>query len=463
MQQNVKEEIRTKIRRKAILSHLMDIVCILVDLIMYYAAGLTLNVLFAGIGNGFVSLIAFLAAAGAAAGRFLFPLIRRSIDRDIAEICMNTLDEKVPDEEDEEVQESLYSLFQDAVHFEMKGRLKAERLLIKDILYVIAVSLLDLRCGLLLGAAVLVNDLLLNIFAKRNVVSASKFRLMSALVPSLPAVLIISALLITALSRLQNGPLGLYGIIMILFILMDLLRSHAEQSSSILKLRKDLRSAEKIEEYVNGVRKPEVTGNAPQEKKEGTGPYLVLAAAFFSAVCLFLFAADGILNILSYRTVYSLKAIRLCIPLFAAAAALCHALFLYVHPETEYSKKLRKAVSAVSGLAALVYAFTVNPLLAGILASALAALTAAVPLFLSMRLEEDPEETIDEHENLYGMIHFLFLILIIAAGIMMYWNSMATFAEVLKITVLYMGVYMCIDQTPFERHSETDPEDEYEQ
>lgn len=450
MQYQVKNEIHACVKQKARLLYLLCGICVFVDLIMYYAAGLTLNTLFAGIGSLYVSLIALFSAAAAVAGKFLFSWIRTVIEKEIYESCLNRLEEITSGKEDSDSEE-LYGLFTDATHYEVKGVLKSHALLIMDVIFVTAVSLLDLSCGLLLGTALFLYDVLLHICARRNVTSAEIFRFHTALIPSLPAVGMIAFLLIRAMAQMHKGVLGLYGVIMILFIVMDILREHALQNERILSFRKELRSMEKIEEYLNEGR--EIQGFRSSEEKKNTGIvlYVTMGLSMLGVSAAFLLCLQEIRQILSYRTALSVNAVQILIPVCLIFAVFSFSLFMRYTGTADVSVLQKRTLTAVMTLLILIIALFTNPLLGGILASAAIALEILVPLVIRMRQEKTAEqtETADSYDHIFGPVSFLFLILIIAGGDLLYWNAMASFPDVLMIVVLYRNLCMYLVRKPF--------------
>ena len=105
---------------------------------------------------------------------------------------------------------------------------------------------------------------------------------------------------------------------------------------------------------------------------------------------------------------------------------------------------MRKAASAFVSVIALIYAFSVNALLGGILASAFAAEQILLPLIAERYAHNESGRT----DHIRGLIHMVCLSLIIIAGVLLYWNAMASFTDVLTVSVLYMVTYMHIDTLP---------------
>ena len=91
----------------------------------------------------------------------------------------------------------------------------------------------------------------------------------------------------------------------------------------------------------------------------------------------------------------------------------------------------------------------------------MAALEIALPLFMRMRVEKAEEEDVPltHSESFYGLVKFLFIIIFIAAGVLLYWNAMASFAEVWTVFVLFMSAMAWLDTKPFEKAAAQEEED----
>ncbi len=444
MQNSIRTLVHEKTKRTAILFHIMTAVIVLTELVMYYAAGLFLNMLFAGIGNMAVTLIIFLAAGGAMLGKFLFTLIRNQKKTEIKEISLETLEESVLEKDTEEYDDSLHSLFLDAVHFETEGMLGARTLFIEDIIRIVAVFLLDVRCGLVTLGAVAVYDFAVYKLSHLNVKSeksfVTKLSAMSGFLNLSAAVILLSGMVL-----LDKQSLGLYGLIMIMFIWMDILSHHEKQNREILRLRRDLHSLEKIEAY-----KPEeesqIAGIRKAEEKADLKAALMRSSSLIFLSLSFVLCAYGIRNILSYRTLISLNAIKILIPLCALGAS-----FFYICSRRAEAGKERKETEHASGMAVsalqLVLALVINPLHAGIYASSLATLYVLLPLLLREKEE-------DSSDHFYGLLQYLFLILILFSGMVLYWNTKESFPEVLMIAVLYMLTCMNMNTKPVMKKAE---------
>lgn len=449
MQKNIRTLLKESTGRKALLLYIFAAVIALTGLIMYYAAALTLNALFAGSGNMYVSLIALACAFGAAAGIFLFNSIFNGIRLDMEDRFMETLEQTM----DEQNQEELYPLMDDAVHFQMEGIMQSGVLLIRDIIRIIIVTVLDYRCALIMVPGFVIHEFLFKKMAEKKIVSAEKFVLDLHLIPQAVLAIVLSAVLIFALFEMKNGRLGLYGVIMMLFMFMDLVRDHAHQSYEILGLRKDLRSLELLDTYMSGSPLPVYEEN--ETVCDDSKPYIMKAVSFAALTICIIMYVYAVCSILGYRSELPLRWAAVMMIASSLAASVCHAYAERGLAEKKEHILLRKAASGVVSLISLLYALRVNALLAGILASAFAADQILVPLILDRSAA--PYETRTD-ERIRGLVHMICLTLIIFAGVMLYWNAMASFAQVLMISALYMAVYMQLDGKGFasEKQESTD-------
>ena len=176
---------------------------------------------------------------------------------------------------------------------------------------------------------------------------------------------------------------------------------------------------------------------------------LNIAAALLSLFT-FVLCGQRILTILSYRTLLNERMIPVLIPLCALGSAVLYALCEKETVNVIDWSKVRRISCACVSLVSLVYAFAVNPFAAGILLSGIAALEIALPLFMRMRVEKAEEEDVPltHSESFYGLVKFLFIIIFIAAGVLLYWNAMASFAEVWTVFVLFMSAMVWLDTKP---------------
>ena len=445
----IQKQMEEKNRKTVLLSHFLAGMTALSELIMYYAAALTLNTLYAGIGNMYISLIALLASLGAAAGKFLFTYLRDGIDKETQETWYETLEESVPLKEGSDI-DALYGYFDDAVHYETEGKLAVKNLLVRNVIRCAAVIMISWKCGLLFAAAMLICGFLTAYSARKNIRDIRTFMMQLSLFPSALFALSGTLIVLWAVSMMKSGGIGLYGVIMMILIIMDICREHMNLIHEVPKLRKDLKSLEILDSYMK-----EEEFTLPQfrqkESAEASGSAYVLniaAAALF--VFTFVLCGQRILGILSYRTLLNEGMIPFLIPVCAFGCAL-----LYAQCEKETvsladSSKLRRISCACVSLVSLVYAFVINPLAAGILLSGMAALEIALPLFMKMRAEKSEEEEMRmiHCESFYGLVMFLFIIIFIMAGVLLYWNAMASFADVWTVFVMFMSAMVWLDTNP---------------
>jgi len=230
---------------------------------------------------------------------------------------------------------------------------------------------------------------------------------------------------------------------MILFMCMDLFHAHAKQTDTIASLRKDLRSIEILDAYLNDAEQvPEHMTEQPvcNEKK----PYVMLGISFLVLTCSVIMYVSAVRNILGYRAQFSTitACALMCVSVLIAAS--CHSYGKGAAAGMKVNVMMRKATSAFVSVIALIYAFSVNALLGGILASAFAAEQILLPLIAERYAHNESGST----DHIRGLIHMVCLSLIIIAGVLLYWNAMASFTDVLMVSVLYMVTYMHIDTLP---------------
>lgn len=175
----------TENRKQFLLFHLFSLLDRFSCLVMYYAAGLTLNSLFAGISSPVVSVPAMAVAAGAVLGRYLFGKFRERMLEEIREL---------PDE---------YTL----------AALKQE-LALSDLVSVILTVILAGRAGIVLSLGVIA-AWLIRLLLK----PAEEYEM-------IPLLLSVSAGGLLAVTAMRTGRAGLYGVIMFCLIAMDILRMH---------------------------------------------------------------------------------------------------------------------------------------------------------------------------------------------------------------------------------------------
>ena len=441
MQKNIRTLLKEGTQKKAVLLYIFAAVIVLTEMIMYYAASLTLNTLFAGIGNMYISLIALACAFGAAAGVVLFTCIAGTLRRETEERCLETLEDVLIHEEESE--EMLYPYIEEAVHFQMNGIVQSRQLLIQDVIRIIAVTALDYRCGLILAAGFIVYEFLFKRMAEKKITDIKRFVRELHLIPGLMLTVLLCAVLVFALYEMEKGRAGLYGVFMILFMFMDLIRAHVKQTDSIASLRKDLRSIEILDAYLNDAEQvPEHTDTKTvcSEPK----PYVMLGISFLVLTCGVIMYVSAVRNILGYRAQFSTITACALMCVSALFAALCHSYGKGAAAGMKVNVMMRKAASACVSVIALIYAFTVNALLGGILASAFAAEQILLPLIAERYAHNESGST----DHIRGLIHMVCLSLIIIAGVLLYWNAMASFTDVLTVSVLYMVTYMHIDTLP---------------
>lgn len=445
----IQKQMKEKNRKTVLLSHFLAGMTSLAELIMYYAAALTLNTLYAGIGNMYISLIALLASLGGAAGKFLFTYLREGIDKEIQETCYETLEETVPLKEESD-EDALYGFFDDTVHYETEGKLAVKNLLVRNAIRCAALFMISWKCGLLSLAAMLLCGFLTAHFARRNIRDSRTFMMQLSLFPSALFALFGALDLLWAVSMMKSGAIGLYGVIMMILIIMDICREHMNLIHEMPRLRKDLKSFEILDTYMK-----EEEYTLPQmRRKEFTeasrSAYVLNIAAALLSVFTFVLCGQRILGILSYRTLLSEGMIPVLIPVCALCSAVLYALCEKETVNVIDSPKVRRISCACVSLVSLVYAFAVNPLAAGILLSGMAALEIALPLFMKMRAEKADEEDVPmtHSESFYGVVKFLFIIIFIAAGVLLYWNAMASFADVWTVFVLFMSAMVWLDTKP---------------
>lgn len=172
-------------RKQLVLFHLFSLLIRFSCLVMYYAAGLTLNTLFAGISSPIVSVPALAVAAGAVLGRFLFQSFRQRMLEELSE---------------EECRLSA---------------LKQE-LAVSDLVSVILAVVLCGWGGVILGAGVLSSWTIRLIRIHKE-----EYELTGLL-------LSVSLGTLAAVSAMKTGRAGLYGVIMYCLIAMDILRMHRQ-------------------------------------------------------------------------------------------------------------------------------------------------------------------------------------------------------------------------------------------
>ncbi len=173
--------------RQFLLFHLFSLLDRFSCLVMYYAAGLTLNTLFAGISSPVVSVPAIAVAAGAILGRYLFGRFRQRMLEEIGDLS------------DE------YRL----------AALKQE-LLFSDLIAVIMTVILASKAGIVLAAGVIAAWLVRLLWKPME-----EFEM-------IPLLLSVSGGGLLAAEAMRTGRAGLYGVIMFCLIAMDVLRMHRQ-------------------------------------------------------------------------------------------------------------------------------------------------------------------------------------------------------------------------------------------
>lgn len=181
--------------RTVIAYHLFSILLIAASFVMYYAAGMVLNTLYAGIGAAFAAVLGIAVGIGAVLAVLLFGHIRSSIH------------EEYTDDET-----ALYNT----------------DLLIRDIVSGVTVTLLCGTGGIVLWAGAVCSWLIRRYLQKYR---------MFGMIPLFMGIVISAVLSIRALTA---GRAGLYGVIMFCLISMDLIHHHRiadqEHQSSVLNL-----------------------------------------------------------------------------------------------------------------------------------------------------------------------------------------------------------------------------------
>ncbi len=369
---------------------LFEALLCIADLVMYYAAGFTLNAIYAALGVLLVPAVALAASLGALIGKYLFTYMKDTMKDEWLQLPFEKEEEEDFDIDAAEKESGL-----------MKRAVDDAELITEDTIKAIAVFILTgiVSLPLLIGLAVSLVIRMTDVLKEKGFI-----RRCLQIVPVFAGSLMTALLSVQALS---SGRAGLYALIMSFLIMMDLQRSH-------------IRAAEKTEESF-------VLPSALQ--------YAVPIALRLSCVLFWIAGVQRIWPLLSRTGLLGGRSSALFMILSAVTASAC-ACF-----EIPEEKKDEWIISFVPAGIAVLAAVHMHLLTGLIVTSGLLAVYAAVPVLKNMSQEDDErlEAKTDARASSAG---FLFLILLCAFGYLLYWNGSVSFVQLLNEVILFMAVFM---------------------
>ena len=436
----------------------LHFLCIASDLILFYAAGIVLNALFAGVGVSYSGLIALFASAGAVIGRCLFTYMRDRMQETCFEDVMNYCFDETGDE-----RLSAADCSQDTAFLVSGGVINTLRVLINDVVMAVVSIALCRPGGILLTVTAAAVTFVIYHFGTQNVTDEKKFALRLCGMSELIILAGSTASILAAVFSLKSGGSGIYGCLMISFMALTIFAPHRKLSENMLSYRAAMFSAEQIGELIEKDEDIPLLAGTRYEEKRNTPPALtalhslLLLARGGTAV----FACFVMLAVLEVNDVPDVKAGCICAAVCALGGAALRIFEIRQDIRTDRQTILLSAAAAalIAGLLLLQR----NLVLGLLTMSSFAVVLLAMPVLHRLRMPESEntesftQEYIEDKTEqmrsinrlcmLESVVSGIFLIVIIAAGILLYWQNSARFADIVLAGVIYMTVMLYIYDT----------------
>lgn len=428
-----------KYRKYQTYAHILEVISVLADLILFYAAGLALNAFYAGIGSIYVSLIAAATALGVCAARWLFAGLREHILAQWQEKMAAEAESLISTDGDadlpEKAEEAVRYYIEDTVSLIAGGMHDTASFVRNGIIVSIAALIFNWKCGIVFAACTVLMGAAVYVFGSKSVRSEERFESQLRGLTAMTAGLRTAAVAVTAILEMKKGTFGLYGVIALLFLCMEYSRQPAALSEKMIAIRRQMFSLARFEELLKGKEPAIIPPVYKEERHPGLKPLLLCAMNLSVQTVQIYGALNAILNVLSLKAytdfITGIWLLFIAVPL---SAFLQYALVLFMYRGTGGKGSFR-----ICGIAASVFAACIvlaHNRIAGILVLAcLLVLSTALPLLFQSSGDEYRYETLMKAER---VVQAVFLIAVTAGSFLLYWQGKADMASVFLAVFMFM-------------------------